>query len=326
MISLTNGISIELPNGPTLIADGSSQTADHTIVSHAHTDHITTNHSSSIICSPETAALIETRTENPVKNYTSHSKAVSLLPAGHIIGSRAALIRAEQRILYTGDICTRDRFYLDGFTPPDADILIIESTYGLPTYRFPAQAQLEAQINEWITTNRDAPLFLFGYSLGRAQKLHYLAANHPGINTIYVDDTIHEINQTIMDTTNLTFNSERFEFSSTYGPGDVIILPTHYSRRDRLNALINSINGTKAGFSGWAITNSFQYRGNYDITFPLSDHCDFTELVNVVKTVDPDTVYTHHGFNTAFADYLSRELDYDARPLMKNQTTLDTFT
>ncbi|WP_458205749.1 hypothetical protein [Haladaptatus sp. NG-SE-30] len=34
----------------------------------------------------------------------------------------------------------------------------------------------------------------------------------------------------------------------------------------------------KVGFSRWAVTDSYRYRGGYDVTFPLSDHCDFDDL------------------------------------------------
>lgn len=326
MISLTDGIKIALENGPTLIADGRSDTADYQIISHAHFDHLTTNLSGSILCSPTTKALIETRTDTPITNHSTTAPTVTLLPSGHILGSRAALIQNTERILYTGDVCTRSRYYLEGFTPPDADILIIETTYGIPTYEFPDQPTLESHINDWITANHDSPLFLFGYSLGRAQKLHYIADNHPAINSIYVADPIAAINQSLSDTTEITFTAEKFQQTETYGAGDAIILPTQYSRRDDINSIIDSSNGVKAGFSGWAVTDTYRHRGDYDITFPLSDHCDFTELLDIVTSVDPDRIYTHHGFSTEFATYLTQEYDYVAQPLLKNQTTIDSFT
>jgi putative mRNA 3-end processing factor len=326
MISLTDGITINLQHGPTIIADGRDDSADYQIISHAHTDHLAKNLSPSIICSQITAALIGTRTNTTLPSHSTNTDLVTLIPSGHILGSRAALIDGTNRILYTGDLSTRDRYYLDGFTPPSADILIIEATYGIPTYEFPDQSSLETQINNWITANSDCPLFLFGYSLGRAQKLHYIANNHPAITSIFAAEPIKTINQTLTETTELTFSTRTFSPEHTYGSGDAIILPTHYSKHDSINVLIESTNGIKAGFSGWAVTDSYRYRGGYDITFPLSDHCDFSELINVVKSVDPDRIYTHHGFSTEFATHLAGEHDYDAQPLLKNQTTLTNFS
>jgi putative mRNA 3-end processing factor len=60
------------------------------------------------------------------------------------------------------------------------------------------------------------------------------------------------------------------------------------------------------------------------VTFPLSDHCDFRELCDLVDAVDPDRVYTQHGSADAFADHLVTE-GYDATALRANQTALGDF-
>ena len=106
---------------------------------------------------------------------------------------------------------------------------------------------------------------------------------------------------------------------------DVFVVPTHMARRDWVTDLADRLGAAKVGFSGWAVDESFRYRGGYDETFVLSDHCDFDELVELVRRVDPEVVYTHHGFDAAFADYLETELGYEAYPLRRNQTTLGEF-
>jgi len=40
----------------------------------------------------------------------------------------------------------------------------------------------------------------------------------------------------------------------------------------------------------------------------LSDHCGFDDLVKLVKQVDPEKVYTTHGFDEEFASYLKESL------------------
>ncbi|MDY6778473.1 MAG: MBL fold metallo-hydrolase RNA specificity domain-containing protein, partial [Candidatus Nanohaloarchaea archaeon] len=59
--------------------------------------------------------------------------------------------------------------------------------------------------------------------------------------------------------------------------------------------------------------------------FPLSDHCDFDDLIELVKQVDPDQVYTHHGFDEAFASHLRAEEGFQAQALQRNQSTLRDF-
>jgi putative mRNA 3-end processing factor len=81
----------------------------------------------------------------------------------------------------------------------------------------------------------------------------------------------------------------------------------------------------KAGFSGWAIEDSFKYRGDYDETFVLSDHSDFSELTTTVEALEPDRVYTQHGFADEFATHLDAQLGVDAQSLKENQTSLGEF-
>ena len=75
----------------------------------------------------------------------------------------------------------------------------------------------------------------------------------------------------------------------------------------------------KAGFSGWAIEDSFKYRGGYDETFVLSD------LTATVEALEPDRVYTQYGFADEFATHLDAQLGVDARSLKENRTSLGEF-
>ncbi|MFC6906650.1 hypothetical protein [Halalkalicoccus tibetensis] len=50
-----------------------------------------------------------------------------------------------------------------------------------------------------------------------------------------------------------------------------------------------------------------QYRGDYEVTVPLSDHRDFAELVEAVRGVDREVVYTQHGSAEELATHLTTE-------------------
>lgn len=318
-----DGIHIETER--TYVADASSAVGDVNVVSHAHADHTFRATPETVVCSAETAALVEART-GATFPFAEETDEVTLMPSGHVVGSRAALVEGEQRYLYTGDFSTRDRLYLDGFDPVDADVLVMETTYGDPRYRFPPKAELQGEIRDWLVDNHDRPLFLFGYSLGRAQKLQRLAQQATD-RPILVHDAIRTVNDAIEATTDLRFPAESLSFGGdTDLAGDeIVVLPTNLARNEWVEDLVADHDGLKAGFSGWAVDESFRYRGGYDATFPLTDHCDFDELVAVVEAVDPEVVYTHHGFKEEFADHLVTNLGYDARPLLGDQTRLDQF-
>ena len=58
---------------------------------------------------------------------------------------------------------------------------------------------------------------------------------------------------------------------------------------------------------------------NLDYVIPFSDHCDHRELLEVVKQCNPRKIYTFHGFQEEFANYLVN-LGYDAEPIETEET------
>lgn len=322
MVRERDGIHFDV-DGRKIVADSRSAAGDVNIVSHAHFDHLH-DADSEVVCSETTAALAEARTGQEIKR--SNEAEIDLVPSGHIIGSTAAVFGGEKRYVYTGDVSMRDRLYLDGFDPPEADVLVTESTYGVPAYRFPDQEVIESRIKDFIQDNRDRPLYLFGYSLGKAQKIQKIIEDVVE-GPVLAHGAVKKMNDAVETATDLEFsalsygeNKEKLEEENA-----VLIAPSRSSQADWIDKNVRKFGGLKTGFSGWASQESFKHRGGYDETFVLSDHCGFDELIELVKEVDPDKVYTQHGFDEELARHLSTELGYDARALKSNQSTLENF-
>ena len=319
MIREKDGVHIQKQGK--IVLDGRNSAGDINFVSHAHADHSLKIEAEKVVCSDITASIARERFDSPTESTVDHQR-IEKIPSGHIIGSTAALV--DDEILYTGDVSLQDRFYLDGFRPPEAEKLVVESTYGIPAYRFPDQEEVGEKIIDWIQDTQET-LFLFGYSLGRAQKIQYLvqqATDRP----IIAHESIIKMNKVVEQHTDLEFRAKPYkENKDLLEENGILIAPNRSSKADYIQELLEKHNGVKAGFSGWAANDSFKYRGGYDITFPLSDHCDFDDLVELVETVGPEKVYTNHGFDEAFASYLRKELGFDARALKKNQSSLTDF-
>ncbi len=341
-VTLGDGVRIETGVG-TVVADAKRPDGDLVVCSHAHTDHLpntrsrsNTDHATATICSPLTGALAGVRrsTELEVGEHPD----VTLLPAGHVAGSRAVLIDdGDTRYCYTGDVCTRDRCHLDGFEPPDADVLVMEATYGKPGYVFPDHDEIERAIFEWLEATMHRPVILVGYALGRAQKLQHIVERSARTRCLISED-VAAVNEPIERLADVTFDVERLEDvldpdgdetldpdgEESLEPGDALVVPSNVASSQRIQQATEGTDALTAGFSGWAAGPSFRYRGGYDETFPLSDHCDFEELLALVDAVDPDAVYTQHGFADEFAQELV-SAGYRARSLRRNQATLSDF-
>lgn len=324
-IKLRDGIVIRLNSGERIVADGSAPDGDLNVLSHAHGDHLYSEPPTSVICSETTAALAAARRAEISRPTVVEHPRVELLKAGHIPGSRAALLSGDTTsVLYTGDISTRDRFYLEGFDPVSADILVIEATYGKPEYDLPDQKETEAEFVEWLNETRESPVIAFGYTLGRAQELIKLGERSDR-DRVYVTDAIASLNEVITEECGVTFDTEEYRQETTLEAGDLLVLPAQTNRLAFVDQIVDETGAIKVGVSGWAVDSSYKFRGGYDVTFPLSDHCDFGELLAVVDQVDPEQVYTNHGFAVDLAREITQRRGYPAQALKQNQTTLSDF-
>lgn len=314
-----DGIHIEAEKK--VVADSRSSRGDVNFVSHAHFDHMHQG-DGEIVSSELTAKLAEARSGEEVNRVEAES--IELLDSGHILGSSAALVKDKEDILYTGDVSMRDRVYLDGFEPVSTDVLIVESTYGIPAYRFPEQRVIENRIRDFVQ-DEQSPLILFGYSLGKAQKIQKIvedATERP----ILAHGSVKEMNDAVEKASDLSFRAESYaENKELMEENGILVAPSSSSKSDWVEKLVDKTDAVKAGFSGWAAQESFRYRGGYDETFQLSDHCDFNGLVELVEKVDPEKIYVQHGFDEEFASFLKREKGFNARALKQNQSSLTDF-
>lgn len=323
-VTLRDGIRITLDDGTSVVADGREPDGDIALLSHAHGDHLYDTAPQRVVASSLTLDLAEVRRGDQPRPDIDHPGNVELLDAGHVPGSKAFLLDGETRYLYTGDLSVRDRFGMTGFEPVDADVLIIESTYGRPTYRFPPQAEVEAAIVDWLEETADQPVILMGYALGRAQEILQLA-QRAGRSRIFVTTAIDRLNEPIEAAMDVSFDAEVYTRETELGPGDALVLPSQTNSLDFVERIRQETDAAKAGFSGWAIEDSYRFARDLDVAFPLSDHCDFDELLEVVRAVDPEQVYTVHGSVDEFATEIRSRLGIPAQALKTNQSALSDF-
>ena len=277
-------------------------------VSHAHSDHTATHRE--ILCSAGTARLMRARlpgeriehvlpfdqTEQLTADCT-----VTLHPAGHIFGSAQSLLNHQEhgRLLYTGDFKLRRGLSAEPCATPQADILIMETTFGRPHYVFPPTAKVLNDIAHFCheTLADGGTPVLFGYSLGKSQELL------SGLAAAQLPVMLHP------QTFKLTRIYEEFgirfppyrEFSYDEIAGHVVICPP----QSRDSTFVRKIPRARtAVITGWATDPGAIYRYQCDAAFPLSDHADFPDLMRFVDAVQPKRVLTLHGFAQEFAQTL----------------------
>jgi putative mRNA 3-end processing factor len=299
---------------------------NYVFISHAHIDHMLNktairkfNLRNKIMCSPETVAIANLRGYFFEKEICFQDDC-TLVDTGHILGSKGLLIGNE--IFYTGDLSMRDRAFLRKPSIPKAETLIIETTFGKPEYIFPPIEQITHSVNSLVSEmySRGVPVILMGYSLGKAQVLTSLFG---AWKPLIVHDEIFKFNQMYeqfgVSLENSTSLSDAIELGLLDKGPWIMIHPLTNGKHPKISHYRQKYGAITIGFSGWALNRNYRNMMNLDYVIPFSDHCDHSELLEVVKKCNPRKIYTFHGFQEEFANYLVK-LGYDAVPIKRGSS------
>lgn len=289
------------------------------VVSHAHGDHVA-NHEC-YIATPETIALIRVRNGNSMADrgkalaygelFEGKGYRLRFYPAGHVLGSAMAHVVTDdgQSFLYTGDFKTRKGLAAEAIEIPQADTLVLETTFGRPEYVFPAFDETCERIHAFCDTASSqgrTPVFL-AYSLGKAQEV--LKVLEQRSQALMVHAKIAPLNQVYEHFGVSMPRTRPLDFLNM--EECIVVMPPAVSKQlPRENCLVAMV-------SGWGLDGSAKYRYGVDEVIPLSDHADFPDLLNFIEAVEPKEVYTTHGYEQEFAATL-RQRGYAAWSLSKD--------
>ena len=324
-VTANGGIQVDLGKTRYALDPHSRVRADYTFVSHAHIDHMhVPSKNEKIIASSVTGELAKARGYD-LGSPMEGAEGVELLDSGHILGSRA--IRIQDEVYYTGDASGRTRAFLGKCRTRQARILVMETTYGTPGYVFPPTAKLVKEVNSLIASayDRGVPVVLMGYPLGKAQLLSYFFSSWEPIiyhRTVAEMNMIHVAHGVPLKP-GMSFDPAKDKDRLPRGPW-VMVSPMSSGRSRLMAHLKKEYGAILVSFSGWALGPGYRYAMGADYSFPLSDHCDYEELVKLVQAVSPEMVYTVHGFAAEFAGDL-RKMGFSARPLAAYQSSLSDF-
>ena len=231
--------------------------------------------------------------------------------AGHILGSAQFEVRSpNSTLVYTGDINYRNMLTTNAADAISCDILILETTYGHPNYIFPRLGETCVEIVNWALGKlKDDKIPIFQvYSTGKAQEIIKIFNEFTKI-PVYVYPTVAKVNRAYeKNGVKLAYNvlNSDEENSSLESKQCVLVVPNHYKTFPVQRYSL-------AVATGWVLKfRSSRFSG----AFPISGHADFKQLVAYVKKVNPKAVFTTHGFEGYFANYLSKKLGINARPMI----------
>lgn len=280
------------------------------VVTHAHSDHAVAG-CGSYLCSDDGEGVLRERvgagasvqTLAPGRTLTLGGADLSLHPAGHILGSSQVRVRdrsSGETWVVTGDYKTAPDRTCRPFEPIACDVLITESTFGLPVYVWPEQDRVFEEINAWWRSNRAQARtsVIFAYALGKAQRV--LSGLDASIGPIVVHGAVAKFNRAYaragvaLPAWGMVSDEGGPEVR---GCGLVIAPPsaagTTWLRRFSTGP---AEGGVAAAFaSGWMRVRGSRRRRSVDRGFVLSDHADWPGLHAAIAASGASRVGVTHG-------------------------------
>jgi len=310
-----NSANLQL-GGFNISLDGRGETS---FISHAHSDHSAGAKSAKgIISSEETLDLILSREWHPETLKKKRIEKIDgakieLLNAGHVLGSRQFHVENSVSFTYTSDFKLRDSLTQKAAEVKDAELLLMECTYGLPSFSFPSNEQTYDEISKWVSSEMNAgnSILLGGYALGKAQELVKLLNEYLKITPV-VTNPIYQICKTY-DKHGIklgALNETSEEGKEALQKQFVAIVPHHHANLRLANHLSEYYKKPvkSAVATGWAISGRTP---NAHRTFCLSDHADFKQLLEYAERSNAKKIICMHGYSEAFSKELKKR-GYDA--------------
>lgn len=274
------------------------------VISHAHADHYP-RYMGEVFAHPATIALATARYKNIAGKVQSAHEfnepfrmgpiEVTLLPAGHMLGSSQILLyhtERKQRILYSGDFALKPNPSCKPLAYPDVpiDLLICESTFGLKDQHLDADTSLQK-----VLTETTLPLLVVAYPMGKAQRvnemLHRLAPELP----VLVDRTIIPFHKVYEQYGTSLGDYKPYQRKLAKSGQFAYLIPPR-----SLSGFSRDIKYYKVFASGWNKKDKFYYLQSQ---LDISDHASGDEIRTYLDRIKPKHVWFWHGYPEELIQY-----------------------
>ena len=285
---------------------------DRAVITHAHSDHARRGNAHYLAHS-DSADLLRIRLGADISLQTldygeaieHNGVRISLHPAGHVLGSAQVRLERKGNVwVASGDYKLADDGTCRPFEPVRCDTFITESTFGLPVYRWPHQADLFADINNWW--QRNAALgrasILFCYAFGKAQRI--LRGVDSSIGPIVCHGAVEPLNVVYRATgvplpetfrvTDDAMNKSALSKALVLAPPSAAGTPWLRRFGDYSDAFA----------SGWMQLRGARRRRGVDRGFVMSDHADWPGLLSAIEATGAERVGVTHGYTAVLVRWL----------------------
>ncbi len=287
---------------------------DKAIITHAHSDHARVGmrhylaHTlSEHVLRHRLGQDISLETLDYHQTIHINGVAISLHPAGHIIGSAQVRLAYKGEVwVVSGDYKLEDDHISTPFEAVPCHTFITESTFGLPIYHWKPQDMIINEINAWWRKNQEEAKcsVLSAYSLGKAQRI--IGNIDAQTGPILVHGAIANIHDALQANGIRLPKVERITQQTSK---DTIRQSLVVAPSSALNSpWIRKLRPLSTGIaSGWMNIRGARRRRAADRGFVLSDHADWPGLNQAISATGAERVYVTHGYTASFSRWLREQ-------------------
>lgn len=304
--------------GKNVSCDAFEETKPLRVVTHAHADHMTGLRQSlrtceKVLMTKATKDLIDVmrsplflmggfvETLDYGKTIQFDEERMTFFRADHILGAAQVLVEDAEgkRIVFTGD------FRIDDTPVLDADVLVIEATYGNPACKRSFGTDVKSQLVSLVEKGlKQGTVYVFGYH-GKLQEvmqiLHNANVNMPFITPEKVFQVSKVCEKHGMNLGHLILSEEK-EAKELLLNNAPCIAFYHMESKSKVG-----LDSFRLCISGWEFNSAIRQTGNKEYTVALSDHSDFNGLIEYVRRSKPEYVITDN-FRVAHGETLAKEI------------------
>jgi putative mRNA 3-end processing factor len=288
-----------------------TRAVDRAVITHGHGDHARPN-SRHVLATPETIAIMQARYGDAAggslqslrygEAVTMSGVSVTLVPAGHVLGSAQAVLEYQGcRVVVSGDYKRRRDPTCALFEPQNCDVFITEATFGLPVFRHPPDRHEIERLLHSLRLFPERCQLVGVYALGKCQRVIALLREAGYDAPIYIHGALAE----------LCALYERL--GVVLGPllpitgvakdelaGKIVLAPPG-ATADRWSRRLPE--PVVAMASGWMRVKQRAKARGIELPLVISDHADWDELTQTLADVGAGEIWVTHGNEEALVHY-----------------------
>jgi putative mRNA 3-end processing factor len=277
------------------------------VITHGHGDHARSGHGA-VVATPETLAIMAARYGedfSPAREALPYGKSLSrdgvtvtLVPAGHVLGSAQAVVAwGGMTIAVSGDYKRRRDPTCPSFEPVACDVFVSEATFGLPVFVHPPDGEEIAKLLQSVRQFPERTHLVGAYALGKAQRLIRLLREAGYDRTLYMHGALAGMNA-LYERHGIALGPLAPATSEGKDklPGAIVLAPPsaiadRWSRRfaDPLPVFA----------SGWMRVRARARQRHVELPLIISDHADWNELLQTIGDIRPEQLWITHGAEEA---------------------------